>query len=708
MAAVALTRALVVLLAAAVLASAPSSPASAETVGANASSDEGLQWPERRFAPCAAFDDAHGDWFVFGGRSEGGGLHFADVWRIDVRRRAPRWHRVTDGDAEGAPPPLRSCAAAFDRHAGRLLVFGGWNGVTPTNGVWALTPGATPRWQRLCDATSCGTPPSARRAAQAVYDPIRRRLLVFGGLDTQYRNDTWELTLDGAPAWRQLPPVGPQPPARGGHSLVYDRRGRRAWLFGGTTSGPDLGDTWTFDLATDTWTALTPSACAAGCPPARSGAVLVHDLREDRLVLHGGWESGPNRYPRDTWTLENLGEAPVWARAQIDSEAPKRRYFGVGAYDRETRRLLEFGGGIGATALRTPPCSTWACATGSPGVVWRRARRSRPATRSRWPSPSVAIACSPSVASVPGPSPGSSTRAHTWADSWSLGLTGGGVRWRNVTPPAWEPNPLHREAAAVATDTRRGRMVMVGGLEGDDELADVWAADLDRGPARWRQLCSPSSCGPGPAARWGAHAVYDPVADRIVVFGGRRSDGTSFADVWALSLGARRTGRHSSLWATRRPRVGAPPRAMTPPGGAWSSAAARPGPTATPSATTTPGHCRSTTRPPGACSRLRARGPSRAQPCGLCDPRDRRHRPAPGGRRAERRKQRALQRRLGAHPQRRRRALVAARGVELLVSVCARVPAIGRRGLRRASRSAPARPSAGTPNASTPTPGASA
>ncbi len=171
---------------------------------------------------------------------------------------------VVDGDAEGAPPPLRSCAAAFDRHAGRLLVFGGWNGVTPNNGVWALTPGATPRWQRLCDATSCGTPPSARRAAQAVYDPIRRRLLVFGGLDTQYRNDTWELTLDGSPAWRQLPPVGPQPPARGGHSLVYDRRGRRAWLFGGTTSGPDLGDTWTFDLATDTWTALTPSACPGG------------------------------------------------------------------------------------------------------------------------------------------------------------------------------------------------------------------------------------------------------------------------------------------------------------------------------------------------------------------------------------------------------------------------------------------------------------
>ena len=74
MAAVALIRALVVLLAAALLASAP------------AAADEGLQWPERRFAPCAAFDDAQGDWFVFGGRGEGGGAHFADAL---ADRRAP-------------------------------------------------------------------------------------------------------------------------------------------------------------------------------------------------------------------------------------------------------------------------------------------------------------------------------------------------------------------------------------------------------------------------------------------------------------------------------------------------------------------------------------------------------------------------------------------------------------------------------------------
>ena len=125
------------------------------------------------------------------------------------------------------------------------------------------------------------------------------------------------------------------------------------------------------------------------------------------------------------------------------------------------------------------------------------------------------------------------------ADSWSLRLAGGGAGWRNVTPPSGEANPLHREAAAVATDTRRERLVMVGGLEGDDELADVWAADLGPGPAAWEQLCSPTSCGAGPTARWGGQAVYDPVGGRIIVFGGRRTDGTTFADAWALSLDAR-------------------------------------------------------------------------------------------------------------------------------------------------------------------------
>jgi hypothetical protein len=128
------------------------------------------------------------------------------------------------------------------------------------------------------------------------------------------------------------------------------------------------------------------------------------------------------------------------------------------------------------------------------------------------------------------------------AEAWRLPLAGG---WRDATPDTGAPAPLHREAAAVASDPGSGRLFMLGGLEGDSGLAAAWVADPRRhGRVRWRQLCSPCSWGPGPAARWGGHAVYDAPGDRVILFGGRRTDGTSFADVWALSLaGAPRWSR---------------------------------------------------------------------------------------------------------------------------------------------------------------------
>jgi hypothetical protein len=191
------------------------------------------------------------------------------------------------------------------------------------------------------------TGPSARRAAQAAYDPARRRLLLFGGFDGAYRNDLWALTLGTRPRWQALGAFGPAAPARAGHALAYDGRRQRLWLFGGTTTGADLADTWSFDLARDTWDEVPATG-----PAARSGAVLAHDARADRLVLHGGWESGPNRFPRDAWTLDDLGGSHGWHQLAPDSEDPQPRYFGLGAYDRPTRRLVVFGGGIGASAFK--------------------------------------------------------------------------------------------------------------------------------------------------------------------------------------------------------------------------------------------------------------------------------------------------------------------------------------------------------------------
>jgi len=130
--------------------------------------------------------------------------------------------------------------------------------------------------------------------------------------------------------------------------------------------------------------------------------------------------------------------------------------------------------------------------------------------------------------------------------------------WRNATSLDGATVPLHREASAAASDTAGRRLFVVGGLQGDRSLADVWVADFAASSAlptrpSWRQLCSDTSCGPGPAARWGGHAIYDAAQDQLVVYGGRQSGGTTFGDVWALSLGP------SPRWTPLAPEGTVPP-----------------------------------------------------------------------------------------------------------------------------------------------------
>ena len=48
--------------------------------------------------------------------------------------------------------------------------------------------------------------PTGRDSSTAIYDPVRDRMVVFGGWDGSYRNDVWVLSLSGTPAWSELSP----------------------------------------------------------------------------------------------------------------------------------------------------------------------------------------------------------------------------------------------------------------------------------------------------------------------------------------------------------------------------------------------------------------------------------------------------------------------------------------------------------------------
>jgi outer membrane protein assembly factor BamB len=75
-------------------------------------------------------------------------------------------------------------------------------------------------------------------------------------------------------------------------------------------------------------------------------------------------------------------------------------------------------------------------------------------------------------------------------------------------------------------------MVIFGGY-GYDYFNDVWELHLETGSEYWEQL---SISGPGPSARDGHAAVYDPAGNRMVVFGGRMSGYDYFNDTWVLDF----------------------------------------------------------------------------------------------------------------------------------------------------------------------------
>ena len=491
-----------------------------------------VSWPVRRFAPCGAVAADDGVMFAYGGRGDNGSTHHGDLWALDLgtgRGERPAWTLASSAGAPSAPPAVRSCAAAWDPVHERLLVFGGWNGVQHDGGLRAFDP-ATGAWQVLCEPTSCGSGPGPRRASQLVVDGVGQRVLLFAGTSGPYHDDLWALPLDGG-TWTRL---ASGPISRGGHSMAIEASGEGLWLFGGTRPGSDLDDVWRYDLAADTWTAAAPR-CVESCPAPRSGATLVADPAGDRLLLYGGWESTTDTYHRETWALADLDGVPTWTEVEPDSESPQARFFHIAGYDAGGRQMVVFGGGSAGSAYRDAYGLSLP-ADGSP-PRWHTLSPTTPITA----RDQVAMVLDDDVLTAfggfgTGTFPGTLGAGTHLADTWERDLRRRS-RWRLATPIDETRVPVAREGAAYALDAERQRMLVFGGLTGDTTLADTWVVDLRRpGRPRWQQLCSPTSCGIGPSARWAAHAVHDPVADRLVVFGGLTEDGTTANDVWALDL----------------------------------------------------------------------------------------------------------------------------------------------------------------------------
>uniref|UniRef100_A0A832IA22 T9SS type A sorting domain-containing protein n=1 Tax=Eiseniibacteriota bacterium TaxID=2212470 RepID=A0A832IA22_UNCEI len=233
--------------------------------------------PAGRTGAAAALDAARGRMVLFGGHD--GSAARNDTWALALGD-ASAWTPLAPA---GTPPSGRqNHSLVLDPRRDRAIVFGGFD-VARRNDVWALDLAAGGAWSPLAPV---GTPPTPRSNHVAVLDPVRDRMIVIGGSDGAFRNDVWALSLGDPPAWTALSPAGTPPSARVGHVAAYDPVRDRIVLFG----GDDLAyrnDAWALSLGpSPAWTALAPAGAA---PPGRRFHAAAWDGAGDRLLIHGGW-----------------------------------------------------------------------------------------------------------------------------------------------------------------------------------------------------------------------------------------------------------------------------------------------------------------------------------------------------------------------------------------------------------------------------------
>src|SRR5262249_7636889 len=142
-----------------------------------------------------------------------------------------------------------------------------------------------------------------------------------------------------SPAWTKLGPgPNPHPSPRSDHVLARDPGRDRLIVFGGRDLNNFYGDTWVFDMPSQTWSQLAPPGTA---PRAREGLTGLYDALRDRLLIFGGWDG--HQSLNETWALD-FSPSPHWEQLFPAGTLPAPRYAQVMVYDAGHDRLIVHGG----------------------------------------------------------------------------------------------------------------------------------------------------------------------------------------------------------------------------------------------------------------------------------------------------------------------------------------------------------------------------
>lgn len=244
--------------------------------------------PSARSGHMMVYDSTNHKTILFGGFVRDVGL-MSDTWIYDSQTN--QWTEVFPTNQ---PTDTQSQAMYYDSNAQRIILFGGYQDISPhLSETWEYNYSDN-SWTELNPLSN----PSGRYGSKIVYDPINQRAILFGGRATSIMDDTWIYSY-GNNTWTELNITG-KPDTRYWHGMVYDSNNHQVIVYGGRHTGAPgeaLEDTWILNLSTNQWTEVLPLSH----PSNRMDFSMIYDSNNQKALLFGGF-----RFPEptlgDTWT----------------------------------------------------------------------------------------------------------------------------------------------------------------------------------------------------------------------------------------------------------------------------------------------------------------------------------------------------------------------------------------------------------------------
>ena len=293
--------------------------------------------PSARYETKMAYDAANRRMILFGGLTvyDAGTkqqIFLNDTWQW----MGVRWVQLFPAHApSGRSDPMM----VADPVRNRIVLFGGHTGATQEiNDTWIFN-GAD--WIQLTTSTA----PSARYLAGASYDPLRDRIVLFGGIQTSVDPkttvvsnvnlyDTWE--FDGT-TWTKIGGEGPHVIKP---ELVYDEAHSQTLMLGIDDKGATL--MYKYDATAGTWSQVTGTTL----PKCVNEGQLVYDTTNAAPLFNGGVCTNDTTTANETMEWDGS----KWNAIDLQTNDTGRIFGAAAAYDIGRDDAVVFGGNpVGGT-----------------------------------------------------------------------------------------------------------------------------------------------------------------------------------------------------------------------------------------------------------------------------------------------------------------------------------------------------------------------